>query len=181
MKLIDITPIGRLRRARACAVNGWFLIPAFCVALSGPCVAQPRTTVTIPIGPGCGGAAQFSFPVLSLGTAASRDTATSAIRFADVTITRTFNDCSVWLNSVVFRGTLIPTIVISSYAAVNGQVREVMRITLSNAVATSIAASAGSSESVPSEQVTFTYQIIYVLDVLTGRVTGWDRNRNAPV
>ena len=89
------------------------------------------------------------------------------LNFADITLTKNVDDCSVSLYSALFANARTPSVVISFYNASNTANREVMRITLSNVLVTSIS-DAGTANSAPTEKITLSYGQIEILDPITG-------------
>jgi type VI protein secretion system component Hcp len=153
--------------------------------LSG-CLAHANTTMTVAGIPACNGGAQATFPLISMATDVTRDSNNRLI-FNDVAITKIFNDCSVWLQNAMFKGAKLPNVVISSFVNVNGRLKEVMRITMTNVLVSAVATSISSSDNSPLEQYRFTYQIITIQDLGSNSTTnvdrgaGWDIQKNKQV
>jgi len=170
------------KQPTSCLCKIGFSIFAVVAVVASPCSAQTRTTVTLSSGHGCNNSAQPTFDALSLAstiTAPDLSFGGSGVRtFSDIVLTKTFDDCSISMYSLLFTGAHVQTVVISflNSASAGGKAKETeaLRITLTGSVITSIADSEGATAGF-GERVTLSYERIEILDPGTGARVAYDR------
>ena len=146
------------------------------VAMTNPCLAQPKTMVIFSSGTPCIGspATPPLFAALSVSSKATSPTSaavvTGPISFEDVAVTRNVDDCSVSLYGLLFQQQRIKSVTISFYNSVNGSEKETLRISLGNVLMTSIG-DADNAGSAAQERVTLAFESITILDPVTGKST----------
>ena len=149
------------------------LFPLFAalVVIAIPGFAQPpgaSTTVTFAGGgAACNGSPSPMFNALSLlekvTQPASQGNLTGRPVFDDIVLTKSIDDCSVPLYILLFQGRFVRSVVISLHVGVT----EVLRITLSDVLITSISET-DPSPTLPSERVALSFGTIVILDPATG-------------
>jgi type VI protein secretion system component Hcp len=153
-------------------------------------VLKTTTTVTLSSGHACNGSTQPKFDALSVASNVSLPSTTTGAgggqggagrpTFSDITLTKSFDDCSISMYGLLFTGSHVQSAVISFHAAdAAGKLVEVLRITLTGALVTSISDNE-TAPSLPAERVTLSYDRIEILDPVTGERIGWDRQANRP-
>jgi type VI protein secretion system component Hcp len=147
-----------------------------------PGFAQSRTTVTFSHGAACSGT-PFGPPAFNALAVAMKSTSLSTtgagagagrLTFDDITITRDVDDCSVSLYGLQFQEQHIKSVTISLQNLVNGVYKEALRISLTDALITSMS-DAESGNAAPIERVTLTFSMITILDPATGNSTMYRR------
>ena len=146
-----------------------------------PSSAQTKSPaiVTLSNGNPCNSNSQPHFGALSVATNISFPDSrfgAGSRTFSDIVLTKNFDDCSISLYSLLFMGTRVSSAVIS-FVATSGpgqKTEEVMRITLTNALITSIADSE-SELAAPAERVTLSYERIEIFDPITNTRSAFDR------
>ncbi len=145
------------------------------LTLTGLALGQSTATIALSDGLACNASAHPVFVSTSLDTAVSSTQSTGSagagagrLQFSDVTVGKKSDDCSVSLYNLLFLGKRLMSVVIAQKNAVG---QEVLRLTLTNAVITSIA----EASSTGGEKVTFGYDKITILDPISGSQTNYDR------
>lgn len=145
------------------------LVSFFMMAASSSCLAQVEQSITVQFGsPTC------TFNALSLMdgftrsvTINGRGLSVGAIVLSPIVIAKVPDKCSIPLLVELFKGTVIPTVVIT-LRDISG--RPLLVITLSNAFVTAVA-HADANATVPSEKVTVAYETIQIRDPINGNAT----------
>lgn len=163
-----------------------FPLFAAAVAIALPCFAQvsnpPRAVVSIDAAPCTTSPAAPGFVALSVATKASfPSTPTSLfggvaqrLSFDDIGVTRAVDDCSVALYSLLFRDQHIKLVTISFQNFVNGAYKDMLIMSLREALITSIA----DTESInlaPAERISFSFASITIFDPVTGKSSSFDQ------
>ncbi|MBZ5584783.1 MAG: type VI secretion system tube protein Hcp [Acidobacteriia bacterium] len=140
----------------------------------GTAAAQPGYNIKLTVS---SQTACTNAPVLSLATdaavgvnAGAGGSVTGRITITDFSLTRVSDDCSIALFRALFMVTRLPTVTISAFTGAT----EVLRFTLTNAIVTGIAESEPTGAP-PAEKVTFIFDRIEILDVVTNHSVGYDR------
>ena len=150
------------------------------MVLTGICRAQSSITVTWSGGRACNEASTMDLTMIVRATAGgiAPTLTASALAFGDIMLTKYVDDCSPALYEFTSRGAYLPQVVISLHQPVNGLNLEIQRITLTQVLISSIVrVDTGKDPGgrfFPAERVTFSYQKIEILDVITGAITGYE-------
>ena len=167
-----------------------FTVFAASLALATPGLAQlapSRTTVTLSAGNTCNGFATPAFTTLSLAEKISaaapspgpgssgRESGPGMLSFDDIVLTKSWDDCSVSLYTLVFKQQRLQTVQISVRNSAN---TEVLRLTLSDALITSIS-DMDAVNTTASERLTLYYDKIVAFDPLTNKSACFSRLTNS--
>ena len=151
-----------------------------------PGLAESRTTVTFSHGAACSGSpfgppafnalavAMKSVSPSPTGAGAGAGAGAGRLTFDDITISRDVDDCSVSLYGLQFQGQHVKLVTISLQNLVNGVYKEALRISLTDALITSMS-DAESGNAAAVERVTLTFSMITILDPTTGNSTTYRR------
>lgn len=152
---------------------------------AGSAFAQSRTVVSFSDGASCNGAVYgpptFVASALALKTtapapvgASGQEARASRVTFDDIAVSRTMDDCSISLYTLLFQGQHVRTITISLQSFTGGAYKEVTRISLSEGTITSIADD--QSAAAPfTERVLLGFRTITIVDVASGKTTSATR------
>ena len=165
-----------------------FTVFAASLALATPGLAQlapSRTSVMLSAGNACNGFATPAFTAISLaekisaaapGPASSgRESGPGMLSFDDIVLTKSWDDCSVSLYTLVFKQQRLQTVQISVRNSAN---TEVLRLTLSDALITSIS-DMDAVNTTASERLTLYYDKIVAFDPLTNKSACFSRLTNS--
>lgn len=169
-----------------------FVLAGAVIAMAPSCLAQPaqppfRAVVTFSDGAACSGSPSGppSFVALSATVNATQPVSglgggvSGRLKFDDIAITRNVDDCSVSLYALFLPGRRINTVTISYQTLTGTTYKEILRITLTNVIITSI----GDTEIVataPAERVGLNFERITIFDPITNKSTSWDLATNRP-
>ena len=113
--------------------------------------------------------------VSSSGTGSGGAGSVSKSTLTDVTITKRTDSCSPLLFGSVVQGKHIKKVTILQQ---DGNQDDVFQVTLEQVVISGYQISGDESHEVPTEQITFNYSKITIMDVITGTKFGWDVTLN---
>jgi type VI protein secretion system component Hcp len=146
------------------ASSGWAQVPSsFSVKLTVSGVAACNNSAALTLGTN----ATFT---------ASSNTGTpraGSINVSDISLTRTFDGCSIALYNALFTEKRLQSVIISAF---NGTT-EVLRVTLTNAGVTGISDAAATNAPL-AEKVSFNFDRIEFFDVVTNTRVGYDLGTN---
>lgn len=166
-----------------------FNILAAITILVNPCLAQStqsRTVVTFSDGVSCStpsGPPTFAALAVSLNgkmpvsSGIGGGGGSGRLTLDDVGITRATDNCSVSIFRLFFKGQRIMQVTISFENLVNGIYKQELKITLAEAILTSIS-DTGGVNSVGQEKLTLAYSKITIFDPQTGQTVTYDVQRN---
>ena len=169
-----------------------FTVFAASLALATPGLAQlapSRTSVMLSAGNACNGFATPAFTAISLaekvsaaapapgtGTGSSgRESGPGTLSFDDIVLTKSWDDCSVSLYTLLFKQQRLQTVQISVHNSAN---TEVLRLTLSDALITSIS-DMDAVNTTASERMTLYYDKIVAFDPVTNKSACFNRLTNS--
>lgn len=143
------------------------------MATSSSCLAQVEQSITVQLG----APSTCTFNALSLMdgftrpvTFGSAGTGAGTIVASPIVIVKDPDKCSIPLLLQLFKGTAMPTVVITLNGLVSGKLEPVLVITLTNAFVTAVG-DADANATVPSEKVTMAYETIKITDPTNGNAT----------
>ena len=166
-----------------------FTVFAASLALATPGLAQlapSRTSVTLSAGNACNGFPTPAFTTLSLaekvsaaapgpGGSSGREGGAGTLSFDEIVLTKSWDDCSVSLYTLLFKRQRLQTVQISVHNSAN---TEVLRLTLSDALITSIS-DMDAVNTTASERMTLYYDKIVAFDPVTNKSACFNRLTNS--